>query len=408
MNLYHHLRVKAVLAKLKTGEKGLSAAEALKRVNKNGPNELPKEKPIGRFRIFLSQFNNALIYILLITGALSLLIGAVKEAAVIFGAITINVIIGYLQENKANSAIIKLKQLIEHKAFVIRDGQEIVLNSREITVGDIIHIKAGNWIPADARLVEAINLQVDEASLTGESIASTKNIDPVPKGAALADRENMVYAGTMAVHGLGRAVVISVGRKTEIGKIAELVKSERQEPTPLQIRLGKFSRLLGFIFSIVCVVIILVGLIQGRDFFNMLETGVAVGVASIPEGLTVSVTFLLALGMQQILKRKALARRLIATETLGSITVICTDKTGTLTEGKMHVAHIVIGEKEFELNTLGSRQDEKEARVVSLTLQTAMMCNNSFIENPKDELKSWRLVGSPTETALLSAAIQSG
>ncbi|MCK5481843.1 MAG: HAD-IC family P-type ATPase, partial [Gammaproteobacteria bacterium] len=389
-------------------ESGLTQVEADKRIKKNGLNEIPKEKSISSWMIFISQFNNALVYILIFAGMLSLALGAKIDAGVIFGAVFINVIIGFFQENKANHAISKLKELVEHKAFVLRDGQEIMVFSPQITVGDIILIKAGNRVPADARLIEAIDLQINESSLTGESLPSGKRIDPVPPGAALADRENMIYAGTMAVRGLGRAIVTAIGKNTELGKIAELVSEAKEEKTPLQIRLAVFSRFLGAIFGGVCFIIVVIGLIQGRPLLEMVETGVAIGVASIPEGLTVAITFILALGMQQILKKRALIRKLVAAETLGSTTVICADKTGTLTEGKMHVAHIVIGEKEFEVKMSGSRQDQSEALAVSLALQTGMMCNDSVIENPLDALASWRVIGTPTEAALMSAAVQSG
>lgn len=408
MSNFHALTVKTCLQNLKTTQIGLSQEEAGKRMLKYGFNKMPEEVPMSAIRIFFSQFNNALVYILLIAGSLSLFLGVFVDAMVIFLAVILNVVIGFFQENKANQAISKLKQLVEHKAFVVRDGKEKFLDSKYVVPGDIIEIKAGNRIPADARLIEALDLRVNEASLTGESVPSTKNTNEVIKGAPLADRENMVYAGTMVGHGLGRAVVVATGSDTEIGKIAEMVKGATEEKTPLQKRLEGFSRFLGIICSVICVLVIIVGLFQGRNWLEMVETGVAVGVASIPEGLTVSVTFILALGMRQILRRRALVRKLVATETLGSTTVICTDKTGTLTEGKMHVANIIIGEKEFELNSLGSRQDTKEAKVVSMALQTAMMCNDAVIENPDDALASWKIIGSPTESALLSAAIQSG
>lgn len=408
MPQFHSVKIEAVLSKLKTEKTGLTEEEVLKRQAKYGKNELPKEKPLNWLNIFFSQFRNTLVYILLLAGTLSFVLGEIIDGSVIFGAVIINVLIGFIQENKANNAISQLKNLVEHTAIALRDGNDKAINSRELTIGDVIMIEAGNKIPADARLIEAADLQVNEAMLTGESIPSTKKTTPVLPGAALADRDNMVYAGTMAVHGIGRAVVTAIGKEMEVGKIAELVKNSDEEKTPLQHRLEKFSHYLGVAFGSICLVIVVTGLIRGRGVLEMIETGVAVGVASIPEGLTVSVTFILALGMQQILKNNALTRKLIAAETLGSTTVICTDKTGTLTEGKMHVAHIIIGEKEFEINTLGSRQDEKEAKEVSLALQTAMMCNNASVENPNDELASWRFIGSPTETALMSAAIQSG
>ncbi len=405
---FHSLKINDCLEKLKTTREGLTAAEAAKRLNKYGENIIPREKPLGSWKIFFRQFRSSLVYILLGAGILSVILGAWIDAGVIFGAVILNVIIGFFQENKANQALSKLREMIEHKVIVVRDGADIELDSRLVTVGDIILIKAGNRIPADARLIEAVDLQVNEAALTGESLPSAKKTEPVLAGAALADRENMVYAGTMVVSGWGRAVVTAVGAETELGKVAQMVKETKEEKTPLQARLERFSRLLGIIVGVIAFLIVVAGLIQGREFIAMIETGVAVGVAAIPEGLTVAVTFILALGMQRILRQKALTRKLVAAETLGSTTVICSDKTGTLTEGKMHVAHIIIGEKEFELETLGSRQNEKEAKAVSLALQTAMMCNDAIVENPHDELKSWRFIGSPTEVALLSAAIQSG
>jgi Ca2+-transporting ATPase len=404
----HSIKIHKVFENLKTNEGGLSQEEALKRLKKNGPNEMPKEKALSPFKIFISQFKSPLSYILLGAGVLSFILKEYIDSGVIFSAVLINVVIGFFQENKANQAISKLRSLVEQKCFVLRDGREIILDSSLLVEGDIIFIKAGNRIPVDARLFKAISLSVEEAALTGESIPADKKIGEIPKGASIADRTNMVFAGTVAVHGIGRAIVIATASQTEIGKIAEMVKQTPEEKTPLQIRLDNFSKILGIVFALISFLVVVIGIFQGRSFFVMLETGVALGVASIPEGLTISITFILALGMQRILKKKALTRKLLAAETLGSTTVICTDKTGTLTEGKMHVAHIVIGRQEFEMKSLGSRQDEKEAQAVSLALQIAMMCNNASIENPEDELASWRVIGSPTETALLSAAYQSG
>lgn len=415
---FHAKKIETCLKELKASTEGLTQAEADKRLKRHGLNKLAEEKPLGRLIIFINQFTSPLIYILIIVGLISIFIKDYNEAGIIFGAVIINTIIGFYQENKANRALSKLKQLIEHKALVIRDGHEIEIDSSLITVGDIIVIQAGNRIPADARLVEEADLQVSEASLTGESVPSSKNINKINEGATLADRENMVYAGTTAVRGKGRAVVCTVGKDTEIGKIAELVKKTKEEKTPLQLRLAEFSRFLGIILAALSALVFVIGIIQGRGIFEMFEAAVALAVASIPEGLGVAVTVILVLGMQQILKKKALIRKLVAAETLGSTTVICADKTGTLTEGKMNVAHIVIGEKETPLySTLtkgrkedgsGTRQLPEEAKAVSLALQTAMMCNDAFVENPQDELADARIIGDPTEAALLSAAIQSG
>ena len=408
MKDFHNISFKKVLEELKSSTEGISDTKAKQRIHKYGQNVLPKETTKSKLVIFLLQFNNVLVYILIFAGISSLLMGEYVDSSVIFTAIIINVIIGFVQESKASDAISKLKNLVEHKAFVIRNGQEISINSSDVTIGDVFHIKAGNRIPADARIIESVDLQVNESMLTGESLPSKKKTEVVSLGASLADRENMLYAGTVIVQGFAKGVVTAISNETEIGKIAEMVKETKEDKTPLQLRLDKFARFLGIVFALICVIIAAAGLFQGRSIVEMIETGIALGVASIPEGLTVAVTFILALGMRRILKHRALTRKLVAAETLGSITVICTDKTGTLTEGKMNVAHIIIGEKEFEVNNPGSRQGNKEAQAVSLALQIGMMCNDAVVENLNDELASWRIIGSPTEAALLSAATQSG
>ncbi len=408
---FHSKKIETCLRELKTSVNGLTQAEADKRVKKHGANKLAEEKPLSKLIILISQFKSPLIYILLIAGFIALILQDYIDASVIFGAVLLNTIIGYFQENKANQALTKLKQLVEHKALVLRDGHEIEIDSSLITIGDIIILQAGNRIPADARLIETVNLEISEASLTGESIPSGKNINKIAPGAVLADRENMVYAGTTAVRGTGKAVVCAIGKDTEIGKIAELVKATEEEQTPLQLRLSKFSRILGIVLAGISLLVFVVGIIQGRGWFEMFKTAVALAVASIPEGLAVAVTVILVLGMQRILRKKALTRKLVAAETLGSTTVICTDKTGTLTEGKMHVAHIVIGDTPLDFLLTkrdGKEHNTAEAKAVSLALQTAMICNDAIIENPDDELADWRIIGAPTEAALLSAAIQSG
>lgn len=405
---YHSLKISSCFRELKSSAGGLAPEEAEKRLKKYGPNKLTEEKPLNKLIIFISQFKSPLIYVLLAAGFISMILKDYTDMGVIFAAVALNAVIGFFQENKANQALSKLKQMVEHKALVLRGGREIKIDSGQVVVGDVVIIKPGNRVPADARLIEAVNLQVNEAALTGESILSEKKTEPVARGVALADRENMVYAGTVAVRGAGRAIVCAIGKDTEIGKIAELVKATEEEKTPLQLKLMEFSRLLSMSLALISLVIFIIGIAQGRGAHEMFITAVALAVASIPEGLAVAVTVILVLGMQRILKQKALTRKLVAAETLGSTTVICADKTGTLTEGNMHVAHIVIGEKEFELNNLGPERDSEEAKAVSMALRTAMMCNDAVVENPGDELAGWRIIGAPTETALLSAAVQSG
>jgi Ca2+-transporting ATPase len=408
MSEFHDKSIESCLKELKTKASGLTVEEAGRRLKKYGPNKIKEEKPLSGLIIFLSQFKSPLIYVLLVAAVISLFLREYIDAGVIFGSVILNTIIGFFQENKANQALSKLREMVEHKALVLRQDQEIEVDSSELVEGDIIVILAGNRIPADARLIEGNNLQINEANLTGESIPSSKTIDKIAKGASLADMKNMVFSSTIAVRGSGKAIITAIGLKSEIGKIADLVKSTEEEKTPLQLRLLRLSKFFGLAIVFICLFIVAIGVWQGRGLFEMFLVGVAVAVASIPEGLAVAVTVILVLGMQRILKEKALTRKLVAAETLGSTTVICTDKTGTLTEGKMQVAKIIIGEKEFEINSLGSRQDKEEAKIVSLALQISMMCNDAIVENPEEELAEWRMIGGPTEIALLSAAIQSG
>ena len=408
MSDFHSLTIESCLKELKTSASGLGSEEAARRLKKYGPNKLEEEKPLGRLTIFISQFKSPLIYVLLGAAVISFLLSEYVDAGVIAGAIILNTIIGFFQENKANRALSRLREMIEHKALVLRDGREIIVDSSQLTIGDIIILQAGNRAPADGRIIEANNLQINEANLTGESVPSSKTVDKLAKGAALTDQKNMVFGSTIVVRGNGKAVVTAIGAKSEIGKIASLVKTTEEEKTPLQLRLLRLSKFLGLAVVLVCLLVVGIGVWQGRDFFEMFIVAVAIAVAAIPEGLAVAVTVILVLGMQRILKQKALTRKLVAAETLGSTTVICTDKTGTLTEGKMQVSDIVIGEREFELKTMGGRQDSQEAKIVSLALQIGMMCNDAVIEIPKDKLAEEKIIGAPTEVALLSAARQSG
>lgn len=408
MSNFHNLTIEDCLKKLKTRKAGLTTKEAQSRIRKYGENRISEEKSIGRIEIFLEQFKSPLIYILLVAGIISLFFKEYIDAGVIFAAVFLNTIIGFFQENKANNSLSQLKKMIEHKTLVYRDGREIEIDASNLTIGDIIILKAGNRVPADARIISSVDLSSNEASLTGESVPSEKNNKKINLGAPLADRSNMVFAGTIIVRGSGQAVITAIGGDTEIGKIAKLVKSTKEDKTPLQFRLAKLSRFFGVLALVISLVIIFVGVLQGRDILEMFLVAVAIAVSSIPEGLVVAVTVILVLGMQRILKQKALVRKLVAAEALGSTTVICSDKTGTLTEGKMNVSNIIIGENEFEIGSLGSRQDQKEAKYVSLALQIGMMCNDAVIENKEDPFEEWRIIGDPTETALLLAAHQSG
>ncbi len=405
---FHSINIGECLKEVKSSLLGLTIKQAALRLERDGPNQLEEKKPTSKWVIFLEQFKSPLVYILVIAGVFSFFLREYVDAGVIFGAVFLNTIIGFFQENKANNSLKKLREMIEQKALVSRERSKLEIDSFEVVVGDIIILEAGNKVPADARLIEAHSLKVNESVLTGESFPCSKKIDIVEKGAPLAERENMVYAGTLTVTGKGLAIVIAIGKNTEIGKISNLVSITKEEKTPLQEKLATFSKFLGIMLVGLCSLVLIIGMMRGIGFWEMFLISVSLAVAAIPEGLLVSVTFILVLGMQQILKEKALIRKLIAVETLGSTTVICSDKTGTLTEGKMSVSNIIIGEKEFEVDNLGSRQGGKEAEIVSLALQASMMCNDAVLENPDDILKKQKIIGMPTDVALFSVANQSG
>ena len=377
-------------------------------MRKNGPNELEAKKSFSKFKLFIKQLKSPFIYILLFAGFTSLILGENGNAAVILGAVALNAIIGFFQENKANDSLEKLRDIVKHQAIVLRDGRERKIDAREVVVGDIILIEAGSRLPADGRLLEAAELSVNEAALTGESYPANKLVEKVPVSSSLPDRRNMVYAGTVAVSGRGRAVITAIGKNSEVGKISDMISGKEEENTPLQIKLEKLAKFLATMFLSVCGLVFILGLIGGRSVYEMFLVAVALAVSSIPEGLLISMTFILVIGMQRLLKANALTRKLVSAETLGSTTVICSDKTGTLTEGRMAVSHIIIGEKEFEVSSPGSRQEGEEAKIVSLALQIGAMCNNAIIDNPDEPLAKWKFSGTPTEKALLKAAYEAG
>jgi len=390
--IWHFLSPQKILDILKTNEKGLGEEEVKQRQKKYGLNKLPEKKPLSHLQILLSQLRSPLIYILLIAAAISFLLKENTDALIILAAVLINTLIGFFQENKAEQSLHRLKQMVEHHTRVIRDSKEHFINSQELVPGDIIILEAGDIIPADARIIESQNLQVSEALLTGESLPSFKKQEIFKEDTSLADRENMVYFGTLISAGKAKAVVVAIGLKTEIGKIASLLRETKEIQTPLQKKIAHLAKILTIIIALACIFLLTVGFLRGRDLLETLLISVAVAVAGIPEGLAIAVTVCLALGMQGIFKKQALVRKLIAAETLGSTSVICADKTGTLTEGKMTVAHIIPQPKIAK----------EEISIASL------ICNNAIIANPEDELKKWIIHGDSTETALLQGAVEAG
>jgi len=407
MILFHNLSIEDCFHKVKSSPQGLSEEEAQHRLEKHGSNKLTSTKPLGWVFIFLNQFKNPLILLLVIAGILSTIIGEYLNSQIVFGAILINVIIGFFQENKANNALNQLKKMVEFKTIVRRSGVDREIDSSEIMVGDIIILRTGEQITVDGRIIKSVDLQINEASLTGESVPVFKNNRELAAETILANRKNMVYSGTVVVGGNGEVLVMSKGRQTELGKISDMVREAKEEQTPLQKRLSQFSKFISLIAVAISVLIVIFGLIQGRDLFDIFLTSVAVAVAAVPEGLIVAITVILTLGMKQILQQKALTRKLLAVETLGSITTICTDKTGTLTEGKMQVSHIIIGDQEISLSDISSRSKNLEMANFMRALEVGLLCNNAIIEKTND-LHSERIIGSPVEAALLKIGQELG
>lgn len=369
-------------------EKGLSEKEVKIRQRKFGKNLLPGEKPLSGLKIFLEQFKSPLIYILLIAGIITLVFKEYTDAVVIFGAVFLNVIVGFIQENKASQALRELKRVVRQETEVLREGNLKIINSADLVSGDIIILNPGDKVPADGRIIECQNLKINEMTLTGEWLSANKGPEILAKETPLADRDNMVYMGTLIEDGKGKAIVAETGLFTEIGKVAQMVKEAEEEKTPYQKKLANFSKIVGLVISFICFGIFIEGMVTGGEFIEMFTTAIAVAVAAIPEGLPVAMTVILALGMQRILKKRGLVRKLASAETLGSTSIIATDKTATLTEGKMSVGQII-----------GDR---------FLTLKAAVLTSEAFIENPEAQKEKWIFRGRPTDKALLEAGIKAG
>ncbi len=407
------LKVEDVVKALKTDpEKGLSSEEAKKRLKKYGLNQLQKYKKAKWYEVLARQFIDVLIIILLIAAGISFAIGEIGDALTILAIVILNGILGFVQEWKAEKAIEALEKMLSQKAKVIRDGKQIEIDSKYIVPGDIVVLQIGDKVPADLRLIEAINLKADESPLTGESVPVHKSVEPVKPGTPLAAKSSMAWMGTSIVNGVGKGVVVATGMETEFGKIAKLTQTVETKPTPLQRKLAVLGKQLGAISIVISVIVAVVGWIAGKPLFEMFMTGVSLAVAVVPEGLPAVVTITLALGVKAMVRRKVLLRRLQAAEALGSAQVICTDKTGTLTKNEMTVRRIwlpvgwidVTGygydpAGHFEIN--GKKIDYHKYPDLLELLKTGMICNHAKLIH--DE-KGWHIQGEPTEAALIVAA----
>jgi len=390
---WHSISWKEAVSKLGTSEReGLDHLEVVERHRKFGRNLLPEEKPLSKLKIFLEQFKSPLMYILVIAGLAVLMFKDYTDFVVILGAILLNSVVGFFQENKASDALRQLKKVVKISSEVIREGNKKLIDSMDLAKGDILILNPGDKVGADARIIDSDNLKINEMALTGEWLAAEKNSKVLQESTSLADRDNMVYMGTIVEDGKAKAVVTATGVNTEIGKIAQLVYKTKEEKTPLQKKISHLSKIIGLVIVSICFVIFIEGIITGNSFLDMFTIAVAVSVAAIPEGLPVATTVILAIGMQNILKKKGLVRRLSSAETLGSTSIIATDKTGTLTKGEMQVNEIITQSKAEDL----------------LALKIAVMCSEAFIENPEDAMDKWVVRGRPTDKALLLAGMQAG
>ncbi|NCU39285.1 cation-transporting P-type ATPase [Candidatus Falkowbacteria bacterium] len=387
--LFYQLTTKEVFKKLKTSEKGLELKEAKKRLAANGLNKLPRNKAFGSLRLFLNQFKNPLVFILVAALAISYFAGHKSDSLIIFLVILMTNTVGFFQEWKANNALKKLNSTVVHEIRVRRGEELVIINREELVIGDVIELNPGDVVPADGRLFTVSNLKINEAPLTGESLPVIKEVAEIKKEVGLGDRKNMAYRETVVVEGRGEMVITAVGAKTEIGQVAKLIKETSDDLTPLQRQINKFGIKLGLFLIFANVLVFFIGVLSGRDVFEMFMVSVVIVVSAVPEGLIPAMAIILAIGMQRLAKKKGLVRRAVAAETLGSVSVICADKTGTLTQGEMMV------DKLFTIK--GEEKIEKH----NLALKIGVLCNDGLLENPGEKEANLKVLGNPTDKAFM-------
>lgn len=377
--------------------KGLSSQEVKMRLEKYGPNQFEEGQKATIWQMLWEQINSMLIWILIGAAVLSAIVGEVADAIIIFIVIALNAIIGVIQESKAEKALDELKKMSTPKAVVKRDGEIKEVSSEELVPGDLVLIDAGRFIPADLRLVETANLQIEESALTGESVPVDKVADLTLDGEVpLGDQKNMAFMSTLSTYGRGVGIVVHTGMQTEIGKIAKMLGNQGKEITPLQQKLNQLGKILGIGAIIISAAMFFIGFLQGREVIDMLLIAISLAVAAIPEGMVAIVTIVLAIGVQKMSKKNAIIRKLPAVETLGSVSVICSDKTGTLTQNKMTVTKVYTDGKYTELKEL-----DMNALVQNEFIKGMMLCNDAVITPDQN-------AGDPTEVALIAAGMEFG
>ena len=363
---------------------GLTTEEVNKRLEKYGQNKLKGKPKKSLFQLFIGQLQDVLIYVLIGAAVINIIahgLEGVTDAIIILAVVVINAVVGVVQESKAEKALEALQQMTTPKSAVRRNGEVVEINSEDLVPGDIIIIDAGRFIPADIRLIESVNLQIEESALTGESVPSEKNANFITEDAKIpvGDKENMAFMSTMATYGRGEGVVVATAMETEIGKIAKILDEDENTLTPLQVKLDKLGKTLGYMAMAICALIFVIGLLQGRNWIDMLMTAISLAVAAIPEGLVAIVAIVLSMGVTRMSKINAIVRKLPAVETLGAVNIICSDKTGTLTQNKMTVVKIY---------TPDNLREEKEL------IRSFVLCSDASIDSGQD-------IGDPTEVALV-------
>ena len=389
--MFEQQEAQKVLSELEVEHsRGLSSKEASERLSRYGKNEFEEKKKKTVFKMFVSQLNDPMIYILMVAVVISAFLGELVDACIIVAIILLNAIIGTVQEDKAEKSLEALKKLSSPTAMVRRDGKPVEVSASQLVPGDIIILEAGRIVPADLRLLDSVNLKVEESALTGESVPVDKDANFVAdEGTGIGDRINMAYLSTSIAFGRGEGVVTATGMDTEIGKIAKMINESVDEMTPLQKRLGDLGKLLGIAAVVICAVLFAVAIVQGRDIQEMFLTAISLAVAAIPEGLPAVVTIVLALGVQRMVKVNTIVRKLPAVETLGSVSVVCSDKTGTLTQNIMTVTRVYTDE---QLEAVGEISYEKNKMFVD----GFVLCNDAE-SDPEQQIRT----GDPTELALL-------
>lgn len=388
-----------IFKELNSFREGLDGNEARKRLEKYGLNKIEQEKKDTPFTILLSQFKSPFVYLLIITGLITLVIGKILDTIVIWGVIVLDVSVGFFQEYKASSAMTALAKTISLKSIVIRSKRKRLINVEHLVPGDIISIKAGDKIPADSRILNETNLEINEMILTGESMPVKKNAAAIKSEQAVADRKNMLYMGTTASAGNALAIVTTTGEGTELGKISKFIREEKHEKTFLQKEIARLVKIISIILVIITILIFTIGIYRGNELVQMFEESVAVAIGGLPEGLPISVTVIFAIGMQRIFKKKGLIRKLIATETLGRTEILCIDKTATLTKGKMDVIHLELAGRKLVIGEFNISESPEAVRLIG---RIASVCNEAFLERKKG------YQGGPTDIALLKLGMKLG